>query len=79
MAICGSRCESIVTAEAKAGGVRTGLIWWMNNGTVSLESNENVGLGNNSSQVLGDALDAAGTVTNPRTPAKALNDRAVAS
>ena len=81
MAICGSRCESIVTAQAKTGGARTGLIFWLNNGTASMESHRNVGAANLSSSVLGDALGAAGEAdrAKARKPAKALNDRAIAS
>ena len=47
MAIKSSRSESI--QDSKASGARTGLIEWMNNGTISLESHRNVGLGNASS------------------------------
>ena len=75
MAICGSRMESIVTVQAKAGGARTGVIWWMNDGTSSKESTDQVANGNKSTAVLGDALDAAGSRTTARLPAKALNDR----
>ena len=75
MAICGSRMESIVTAQAKAGGVRTGLVWWMNDGVASKESKDQVLVANLSTAVLGDALDAAGNRTTARLPAKALNTR----
>ena len=73
MAICGSRCESIVTA--KPSGARTGVIWWMNDGVASKESSAQVLVANGSTSVLGDALDAAGDRTTARKPAKAVNDR----
>ena len=77
MAICGSRMESIVTAQAKAGGARTGIIWWMNDGVASKESKDQVQAANASTSVLGDALGPAGEVdrAKARLPAKALNDR----
>ena len=77
MAICGSRMESIVTAQAKTGGMRTGLIWWMNDGVASKESNDQVQAANASTAVLGDALGPAGETdrAKARLPAKALNDR----
>lgn len=76
MAICGSRMESHVNVHAKTGGVRTGLIWWMNDGTTSHESHRQVALGNSSTLVLGDSLPADGDRTGVRPPSKALNDRA---
>lgn len=77
MAISGSRSESIVTVAPS--GTETGLIWWMNNGTTSLESNDNVGAGNSSSSVYGVALAADGDRTDARKPSLAINSRAVAT
>ena len=75
MAICGSRMESIVTVEAKTGGVRTGLVWWMNDGVASKESKDQVSASNASTKNLGDALAANGDRTLARVPSKALNTR----
>ncbi len=77
MAICGSRMESLVTVQAKAGGARTGLVWWMNDGVASKESSDQVLVANLSTAVLGDALGPAGEAdrAKARLPAKALNDR----
>lgn len=77
MAIKSSRSESI--QGSKSSGARTGLIEWMNNGTISLESHRNVGLANSSSSQFGKALDAAGVRTTPRLVSPIPNDRAVAT
>ncbi len=69
MAICGTRMESIVTVAPS--GAKTGIIWWMNNGTSSLESKSDVTA---ASSVLGDALDGAGNRAVARKPAKAVAD-----
>ena len=77
MAIKSSRSESIQGSVAS--GARTGLIEWINNGTVSLESHRNVGAGNLSSSVFGKALNAANDRTAARTVSPVPNDRALAS
>ncbi len=77
MAIKGSRSESI--QDSVASGARTGLIELINNGTVSLESHRNVGLGNLSSSVFGKALAADNDRTDARVISAVPNDRALAS
>ncbi len=77
MAIKSSRSESI--QDSKASGARTGLIEWINNGVLSLESHRPVGLGNLSSEVFGKALDRSGEVDRPkaRLISPIPNDRAL--
>ena len=71
MAITGVRTELNVTIEATT--LETGLVWWMDNGTVKGQSNElAAGL---STTYLGKALDADGDRAGKRTPRVAKNDR----
>jgi len=77
MAIKSSRSESI--QDSKASGARTGLIELINNGTVTLESHRNVGVGNLSSSVFGKALAADVDRTDARTVSPVPNDRAIAT
>jgi len=77
MAIKGSRSESV--QDSKASGARTGLIELINNGTVTVESHRNVGLGNLSSSVFGKGLAPDNDRTAARTVSPIPNDRAVAS
>lgn len=54
----------------------TSMVWLMNNGTVTLNSNDNVGDGNTSSSVLGKALN---TQAVARLIPMATNTKALAS
>lgn len=73
MAIAGVRTELNVTIEATT--LETGLVWWMDNGTVKGQSNElAAGL---STTYLGKALGADGSRTGKRTPRVAKNARQV--
>ena len=76
MAIKGSRSESI--QDSKASGARTGLIEWINNGTISLESHRNVGALNLSSSVFAKALQEDNDRTAARIISAVPNDRAIA-
>lgn len=74
MAILSSRSESIVTVEAKANGVRTGLVWWGKNGSgVGQESHRQVLVADRSFSVLGKATSA--TATAAKLIAMATNTR----
>lgn len=57
-------------------GRKTSMVWTMNNGTLTLNSNENVGAGNGSSSVLGKALNTQATA---RLIPQATNLKAIAS
>jgi hypothetical protein len=73
MAIAGVRTELNVTIEATT--LETGLVWWMDNGTVKGQSNElAAGL---STTYLGKALEADGNRAGKRTPRVAKNARQV--
>ena len=73
MAIKGSRSESI--QDSIPSGSRTGLIEWINNGTVSLESNQPVGVANEASLWFGRALNASNDRTARRIVNPTPNDR----
>ena len=77
MAIAGVRVSTVQSALPS--GLKTTAIWWLNNGTVSLESHRNVGASNNSSAVLGIGLDIAGEYDKHRFPSLAVNARVLAS
>ena len=77
MSIKGSRSESIQGSTVS--GARTGLIEWINNGTISLESHRNVGNLNLSSSQFGKALAADNDRTAARLVSTVPNDRAVAT
>ena len=73
MAIAGVRTELDVSIEATT--LKTGLVWWMENGTIKGQSNElAAGL---STTYLGKALGADGDRVGKRTPRVALNQRQV--
>jgi len=77
MAIAGVRVSTVQGAPPS--GVKTTAIWWLSNGTVSLESHRNVGASNNSSAVLGIGLDITGAYDKSRAPALATNARFLSS
>ena len=77
MSIKGSRLESIQGSSVS--GARTGLIEWINNGTISLESHRNVGNLNNASADFGKALAADNDRTKARRLSPVPNDRVVAT
>jgi hypothetical protein len=73
MAIAGVRTELNVSIEATT--LKTGLVWWMDNGTIKGQSNElAAGL---STTYLGKALETDGNKAGKRTPRVAKNDRQV--
>jgi hypothetical protein len=75
MAIIGVRMSS---AQGTSTGRKTGMVWVVNNGTVTLESHRNVGAANASSLALGRALLPAGTRSVARRYDVALNSRYLA-
>jgi len=71
MAIAGVRTELNVSIEATT--LKTGLVWWMENGTAKGQSSDlAAGL---PTTYLGKALDADGDKAGKRTPRVAKNDR----
>lgn len=71
MAITGVRTELNVSIEATT--LKTGLVWWMDNGTIKGQSNELAA--DLSTTYLGKALEADGNKAGKRTPRVAKNAR----
>lgn len=71
MAVVTTRTELI---EGKQTGIRTTLIWLLDNGLTTLESNITTAL-NTASAVAGQALEPGSDRTVPRIDVRALNDR----
>ena len=73
MAVTNRRTELFQTAVALPGGMKTGLIWQLADGTGQKESNL-FGVAGNAGDALGSSLDEAGDQTKIREPGKALNE-----
>ena len=76
MPITHRRTEMVQTATAKAGGMRSTLIWSLDKGLGIVESNSQFLIADIANLTVGPALDAAGSQAALRQPAKAVNARA---
>ena len=76
MPVTHRRTELVQTAVAKAGGMRTGLIWSLDKGLGIVESTAQFLIADTSNLDVGPALDPSADRTAARQPSKASNDRA---
>ena len=74
MAITHRKTGIVSTAVAKAGGIQTGLIWTIDDGVLTKESNDQFLVGDTCNLDVGPAL--AGARSAARVPSKAVNNRA---
>jgi len=76
MPVTHRRTELVQTAIAKAGGMKTGLIWSLDKGAGIVESTSQFLVADTANLDVGSALDAAGARGAARQPSKAVNSRA---